>query len=493
LPPLVITAYTLRHLLMCERRVWLDQHGDKTTRTDRAQVGSERGKLHEQLVSAAMFGPANPVPAVSWDAMLQATRDLMTHGAAGIQGAAFERSLDLSPAQTVIVRGRVDWLRRVAQPSAFGKWAYEPVEIKLRGEPTEADTLQLDLYLWLLQGLQAVEPSGWLWLGRDEYNQPSQIIEHSYNEDRLFTALERACATLAATSALPIFLASHCDTCHWQTSCKQIASAGRSLAALPGLPRQTWEHMQREGIMTLDHILVLSPQDLQRFKGLGKSKAHDIYTAAQAIGTGQPVQRNRLPDAAWQPGMMLDLETCIEGVVGVPWCFGWQGWEGQFQVAIVDAFYDDARLILPDGLLVTIVPDSDAGWRLFAAEAEANPGPIYHWGSFEKGVLRATAPDEVIDALDDRLHDLNRTFKRTFVFPVRGTSIKTVAPYLGFRWPEGTNAFSAWDDYRAWLLDSDKQALARACAYNRADVEAMALIRRWMIDNHADLSSNVVE
>jgi predicted RecB family nuclease len=483
----IITAYTLRNLLMCERRVWLDRQGDLSQRDELPQYQMTAGKQHEQMVSTAMFGPATPVPAASWDDMVHETRHLMERGVGGIQGAAFERTIQFS--QPIVVRGRVDWLRRIAQPSALGKWSYEPIEIKLRQERNAADLLQLDLYLWLLEGIQASETSGWFWMGRDTDNQPLQIIEHSYNPARLFSALERVDSILSADSAPSIFLAKHCETCHWHTSCKQAASAGRDLSALAGLPRQTWEHMRMEGINTLDHLLALSPRDLQRFKGLGKSKAQDIYTYAQAVSRGQPIQRDALPQLAQQTGIMLDLETCIDGKVGVPWCWGWQIHGDQFQVAIVDSYYDEVSLLLPDGLDVMIVSDSDEGWRAFTRVALEHSGPIYHWGSFEKGVLRSTAPAEVIEVLDDRLHDLNRTFKRTFVFPVHGTSIKTVAPYLGFRWPPGTSAFSAWDDYRAWLMDGDKMALTRACAYNRADVEAMALVWQWMID-HQQISSD---
>jgi uncharacterized protein len=468
---------------MCERRIWLDQHGDRSLRTETPQNQRLAGKQHEQLVSATMFGPTAPVAAESWEEMVYSTHDLMIRGAGAIQGAAFERTIHLS--QPLTVRGRIDWLRRNSQPSQLGKWSYEPVEIKLRQQLSEADQLQLDLYIWLLQEIQVSEPSGWFWMGRDVDNSPLQIIEHTYDEQRLFAALERAATLLNQSSAPSVFLASHCDICHWHSACKQVATSGRSLAALPGLPRQTWEHMRREGIHTLDHVLALTPQELVRFKGLGKSKAQEIYTYAQAVNQGQPIQRKPVPEAALQSGMMLDLETCIEGSVGVPWCFGWQGSNEQFQVAIVDAFCDFARLKLPDDVEVRIVSSSDEGWRMFAQAAENDPGPIYHWGSFEKGVLRATAPTEVVVALEDRLHDLNKTFKQTFAFPVKGTSIKTIAPYLGFHWPEGTNAFAAWDDYRAWLLESDKYALARACSYNRADVEAMALIWHWMSDNNA--------
>jgi len=473
---------------MCERRIWLDRHGDSMLRDEIPQELFAAGNRHEQAVSATMFGLVTPVSAISWDDMVQSTRHLMERGVAGIQGAALERSIQLS--QPVVVRGRVDWLRRTSQPSSLGKWSYEPVEIKLRQECNEADQLQLDLYLWLLEGIQGVESSGWFWVGRDVDSQPRQIIEHTYNPERLFSAIDHVDTILNTATAPAIFLASHCETCHWHSACKQMASTARDLSALAGLPRQTWEHMRREGIHTLDHLLVLSPKSLERFKGLGKAKAQEIYTYAQAVSRGQPVQRDVLPEMAQQTGIMLDLETCLDGKLGVPWCWGWQVNGGRYQTAIVDAYYDQAYLPLSDGVEVTIVSDSDEGWHVFMQIAEEHVGPIYHWGSFEKGVLRSTAPSEVIEVLDNRLHDLNKTFRRTFAFPVHGTSIKTVAPYLGFRWPEGTSAFSAWDDYRAWLMDGDKTALARACAYNRADVEAMVLVWRWMIDHNHISSGN---
>jgi predicted RecB family nuclease len=478
----VISAYTLRHLLMCERRIWLDHTGDAALREALPQNQSARGIAHEQNVTAAMFGPVSSVAVSSWAEMLEASQSLMHQGVTGIQGAAFEWVIQLS--QPVIVRGRVDWLRRFSQPSDLGAWAYEPVEIKRHRELSEADRLQLDLYVWLIGAIQGVEPSAWFWLGQDIDHKPLNVIEHDYDEQRLFDALARVDAILNQSSSPAIFLASHCETCHWHRLCKRSAGEQHSLASLSGLSRQTWEHMRQEGLTTLDQILLLSPKDLERFKGLGKTKALELHSYAQAVSFARPIQRNPLPDSARQMGIMLDLETCMDGqALGVPWCFGWQEYGGQFQVAIVDRFYESAAPRLPDGTTVTIITDSDEGWRIVADAAKRNPGPVYHWGSFEKGVLRSTAPLEVIEVLDNRLHDLNKTFKRTFVFPVRGTSIKTVAPYLGFAWPLETSAFSAWADYKAWLLESDMSALARACAYNRADVEAMSLLWQWMIDN----------
>lgn len=475
----IITAYTLRYLSMCERRVWLDHHGDRNLReTIPADVFTD-GIKHEQAVSAAMFGAATPVEALNWADMVQVTRDLMRRGAAGIQGAAYERTIDFG--LPITVRGRVDWLRRVSQSSSLGHWSYEPVEIKLRKELKLEDRLQLDLYLWLLNQEQGVETSGWFWMGRDYDNHPLRVIEHTLDEAGLLTAFERVSALLESASTPPVFLASHCKSCPWHSSCQQAAAVGRDIALLPGLSRQTWEHMHRENISTLDHILVLSPQDLSHFKGVGKKRAMEIQAHAQAVMSGMPVPRCPLPEKVRLPGVMLDLETRLDD--GQVWCFGWRGADGRTRAAIVDRFCEEELLYLLDGQELIIIRDSDEGWRMVAEAANEMPGPVYHWGSFEKGVLRNTAPPDVIRVLDDRLHDLNRTFRQTYALPVRGTSIKKVAPYLGFHWPEGTNAFSAWADYSAWLLDSNADALARACAYNRADVDALALIWQWMVDS----------
>jgi len=470
----IITAMTLRQLGTCERRVWLDEHGGQRETVSPAVFAG--GINHEQLVSAAMFGKVTPVRAADWPELVRVTRTLMARGAAGIQGGAFERTWH----DGITVRGRVDWLRRVAQPSQLRAWSYEPVEIKLRREINDNDRLQLDLYLWLLEAAQGVETTGWFWMGRDSDNRPLHVIEHTLDEMRLRGAIAHA-AAITAGAAPPIFFGGHCEGCGWRSACGETAAARRDIALLPGLSRQTWLHMRQTGMQTLDDLLALPESELSRFKGVGKVRALEIHTHARSVVTGMPVPRHPLPDKVKLPGVMLDLETRLDD--GRVWCFGWQGVSGRTEAAIVDAYCEMDDLTLPDGEVIHIIPDSDTGWRLVAAAALELPGPVYHWGSFQKGVLRGSAPADVIAALDHRLLDLNRTFRQTVAVPVRGTSIKKVAPYLGFYWPDGADVFAAWADYNRWLQDGDALALARACAYNRADVDALALIWRWMVDN----------
>ena len=310
-------------------------------------------------------------------------------------------------------------------------------------------------------------------------NHNARCLRRTYLSGRATTS--RTALRLDA-DAPPIFFGDECAGCPWLTACRSAAAARRDIALLPGLSRSTWEHFRAAGLHTLDDVLALEPAALQRIKGVGKVRAGDMHAHAQAVVHNRPVRRQPLPDELRVPGMMFDLETCINGDIGMPWCFGWQVDGETAQAAIVDRYFEDERLRLPDGVDIRIIPDSDTGWRLMAAEAARVEGKVFHWGGFERGVLKATAPQDAIDALHDRLHDLNQTFRKSAALPVRGTGIKKVAPYLGFAWPEGTDAFSAWHDYQAWLLESNADALARACAYNRADVVALDVIWRWLLD-----------
>lgn len=468
---LILTAYTLRHLTTCHRHIWLDRHADPFERVEVPTPLADRGNVHEDIISEQRYGPVEPVGVRSWREAVEVTRKLMASGVDGIRGAALERTADFPT--PITVRGQVDWLRRVRH-AFWGTGRYAPVEIKQRQTVTEADQLQLDLYLWLLEGVQGEGVTeGFFLLGTGQ-----QEI-HTYNPDRLMTALAQAVTILEAPQAPPVFLASHCELCPWQQSCSRAAYETRDITLLPGLKRETWVALRDAGLATWDDLSAQTPKALEHFRGLGPSTARTLHAYAQAFAENAPRWLEALSPAARQPGLMLDLETRLDD--GQPWCFGWLEPEGAFHAAVVDAYCDPGPLTLPGGATITIVPDSDTGWKMVATAAAHSAGPVYHWSGFERTVLRATAPAAVTEVLDGCLHDLHRTFRQTCVLPARGTSIKVVAGHLGLRWPQGSNALTAWSDYLAWLGEGDASRLARAVAYNRADVEALALIQMWLV------------
>ncbi|RPI95699.1 MAG: hypothetical protein EHM39_11570 [Chloroflexi bacterium] len=112
--PLTITAQTLRNLLTCERRVWLDTHGDPALR---AEILADDlhvyalGNAHEQAVQVATAEHIEPIPLASWAEGVEVTRRLMRQGVAGIIQARLEIDVPLDASGTLYrLRGVVDRL-----------------------------------------------------------------------------------------------------------------------------------------------------------------------------------------------------------------------------------------------------------------------------------------------------------------------------------------------------------------------------------------------
>ena len=467
-----ITAYTLRALDQCQRRIWLDQYGDAPSITRR-----RRGRIWPESRTSRWVhrgGVQQRIAAASWAEAVQVTRDLRAQGADAIGNAALERPVRLDP--PLQARGRVDRLMRIS-----GRGWYVPVEIKQRAQVQPADRVQLDFYLWLLQTVQPEPVAGEFWPGRDADGYPLHRLTHELDEDRLFTAFQQVAETLALPDTPPIFLGSHCEQYDWQAACQQIAQAAGDITLLPDLTRKTWAHFQRAGIRSLADVLALSEVELRKFDGVGTAKAR-VYLDCARAHQQQPILRSgRLADDL-PPGRMLDIETeMTEDEIGRPWYFGWSEGDGSVRVAVASAYFDGEALTLPDGRTITIIPDSDTGWRLVAEAAARLDGKVYHWSGYKQDRLRSTAPDDAVARLQPRMHDLFQTFKRNVTLPRHSRGIKAVASYFGYRWPEESSAQQARGDYQAWRLDNDAEALARACAYQCADVDALAVVWRWLV------------
>ncbi|MEO8394280.1 MAG: ribonuclease H-like domain-containing protein [Chloroflexota bacterium] len=254
------------------------------------------------------------------------------------------------------------------------------------------------------------------------------------------------------------------------------------ISALSGLSKQAQDNLRRAGLNTMQQIASLTPTDLQRIKGI-KTSAPGVHAHARAFVEDRPIWYGSLPNECLPLGYMFDLET--DPYTQAPWSWGWCDTDGTPHMAIVAARRPESEVKLPDGRVVFVVPHQSDAWHLFAqavSAAEEN-SLIFHWTGFDSGVTRTNAPAAVREPLLERMHDLHRTFKGSVKFPVSGNSLKTVGRYLGFHWQE----YEAWDacynDYRLWLAKGDVEALARAANYQQADVEALIVVWRWLIEN----------
>lgn len=481
--PTIITPTLLRYLTTCERRVWLDAYGDAAEQLPTTPVGALYGNAHEAHIQKVATPQAEAMPVQTWQEGITLTRDLMASGTSVIIGAYVEQRYLLENGAEVSLRGRVDRLTLNAETGY-----YEPVEIKQYIDIGRGDELQLDFYLMILQQMQEAKLRGYFWLGDDAQGRPRYVIQQVLNPARLQLALRRAYNVLTLEDAPAVNLVAHCKECPWHAACTQVARANLDLSLLPRLTSQTKKQLQRGGINTLQELAALSVEELQRFKGIKKTAASHLANA-RAYVEDRPVWVSQMPDLLHGGGWMFDLETAaLPGGDGMPWSLGWSDEHGTSQIAIVAPGQPHQRVHLPPiGELIT-VKDKDEAWEVFYESVSANDKPIYHWSGFDAGVMKATAPDFVKHALLWRMHDLHNTFVNTVRLPLRSYSIKKVAAYFGFHYSGYEEWWAAETDYRRWLVSGEVEHITRACGYQRDDVLALAIIWKWLIENHLHAS-----
>jgi predicted RecB family nuclease len=471
----------LRNHLTCERRVWLDTYGDSTlpaeTPPDILHVYA-LGNAHEQAIQAATAHHIEPIPLASWAEGVEVTRRLMRQGVPGIIQARLEIEAPVDASGTLYrLRGVVDRLVRLPGHS---RPIYAPVEIKQYGRSEEADWLQLDYYVWLLDLIQGVAPPGELWLSADEFQRPRQRLLHEYDEERVTAALRRVADLLAESRAPAVKIASYCKSCPWLAPCQQAAQAEQSIDLLYAVSHVTRRNMRAAGFNTLAAVVACSPEDLQQVKGIGPATAPVIHANARAWLENRPVLFNPLAELCQQPGWMFDLETREMGGKTVPWSLGWCDTEGNTHVTLVAPVQMPETRTLPDGQSITLAPDSDAAWDVMADTLAGDDCPIYHWTGYDSAILHGSASGRVRAALGPRMHDLHATVRRTASFPLNSTSIKPISAYLGYPWPGYNHWLAAYLDYLDWLERGTIESLMRACMYQRADVQSMAWVWRWL-------------
>jgi predicted RecB family nuclease len=250
------------------------------------------------------------------------------------------------------------------------------------------------------------------------------------------------------------------------------------LTLLPRLKPMTLQHMRANGVCTLDDVMRLSEKELRQFKGIGPVMAARLRHVARAYKENRPILYGALPEILHVPGAVFDIET--NGYDLVPWSIGWQRAGEPPHTVVVNARLPEDEIALPDGTSVFVVKTSDRAWETFAEDAKQAEGLIAHWSGYDAGAMRDNAPLHVQDWVGDRLHNLLPTYEHTLALPARSSKLKEVARALGFTWREHTDREGAWwvahQNYMEWVDWDDLDGLARACLYQRSDVEALMLV-----------------
>jgi uncharacterized protein len=276
---------------------------------------------------------------------------------------------------------------------------------------------------------------------------------------------------------------SHCQHCDHYAHCWDRAEAEHRVEVMPAVTRARAEMLRAEGVRTYHQLAARTPESFKRREL--REAAGALLSEARAFATGEPVwlrdpalPRDRTP--VW-----FDVESDAEGErAEVPvylWGLAVEREEPRFEPILSE--------LTPDG-------DADA-WRRFVARAlevfRDHPNAVWvHWHNAEpmwldRYIARHGAPAEFVARMraPGALLDLHHRLERSVRLPLRSTSVKFVAPWLGFQW-SNPNADAAWSTaqlHRARATDDAaerERLLDEVARYNADDLWAMRVVWRWL-------------
>lgn len=462
-----VRATDLGKLTKCNRQVYLDHNGDPALRAEVSPFRKwiqQAGQAHEAAVADRM-GAADAVayPVGDLEEGFRLTLDAMRRGVDTIY-------------QGVLIHDRLvgipDLLIKTPGSSRWGKYAYRPADIKLGSTLQEGDRLQVMAYIALLEAIQGVRPEGTLILRAPpaERSDEHQTVEERVVFDApLFEARIGQVYQLSDGAEPDPFISSTCSECPWRELCIPIAEKRQDVSLVPGLKRKVWHALHERGLGTLPAAASASKEALINIKGVGEKTALDIIRRSQALSQGRVIQIGTpaLPES--DAAVFFDIESVpSEGIIYLWGMLVRRGSDEAFEYVL-------ARH--PD--------EEPARWQDFLDRIGELPGPVYHYGYYERMVLKRFlekhGPDPRVDALTARLVDLKKQLTDSVVLPLRGNSLKDVAPWLGYKWTGETQAADdSMVEYLSWLEDGQVERIEHILAYNEHDCRATAAVYDWL-------------
>jgi uncharacterized protein len=474
-----ITGGDLKRLLDCERRLWIAERGRPRQSTlgggggggrgDHEDMLGEKNRALEERFARALPGVVGPVAraGLTLDQAAEETLRLLREGA-----SALRRPVLLSPDGRLVAMPA--FLRREGD-------ALVVTDVRLAHHPDKKRDNRVRIAFAALVTRLATG----LEVSRLEIvnGQGRTVTVRPEPDDELLALAERATELMGEGPEPDLLLShSHCQDCPYYRRCWDRAEAERRAEVVPSVTPARMRHLRELGIRTFDD---LSRRDPATFTHRELASAADIMvTEARAFATGAPVWMRDPEVPVGRTPVWFDVESDADGERAEVPVYLWG-------VAIGDAEHTESvRSEL------TRAGDRE-GWERFTALAldvfRRHPDAVWvHWNLAEpmwidRYTARFGAPAEFTARMTapGARYDLHKALETSVRLPLRSTSAKFVAPWLGFRW-SNPNADAAWSTAQLHRAKRTRDAAERARLldeverYNADDLWAMRVVWRFL-------------
>lgn len=455
----------------CPHWLWFDRFGDPSKKGEVSELQQkllEQGVAHEEEFMRDFVQGKNVarVEARDWDAALAETEKFMAAGADVIyQGRLRDKNFEGIP----------DLLVKRVGKSKFGKYFYEPWDIKSAQSLKDEYKFQLTLYAVLLEAAQKFKPDEAGIITVDRREEKFSVIDFESEFWDVLEKIERICAG----EKPPLQLTKSCTQSPWYHECVHQAEEADDIALIYKLDKRSLVKLRELGINT---VAEARRADIDALDGevpfLKRNGLERMKLQAESLQTKKVLLRR----APLLPSAPLEIHFDIEGdpLYGVEYLFGF--------------LLDDGNEPTYKSFVAERPEDEEKMWREFFAWIKTLPENyvVWHYAPYEKAritMLReryhtdeSPSDTAALDFFVSKMFDLNDTMKDSFVFPLYFYGLKDIAKYLGFHWDSsvagGAQSISWYED---WLQSGDRKILQTILQYNEDDVRATKFLRDWIL------------
>lgn len=476
-----VTGTMLRDLVVCERRPWLDVHGDAALREPVASFVEllwSGGMAHEDDVLGRLEGDVVDLRRTAAGDRFAATLRALTGAADHVLGGELRHG-DLL--------GRPDLLSRQGGAWFTGDVKAGTAFMPDGRRPRMEYAAQVGLYGHVAGLLGVGDPSRAFVIGSNgetawyDLEAPDRGVSTA---DRVTALIERARAILDRGERTRGAAGALCGLCHWRAVCDAELAAEDDLTLLAGLGRSLRTLIEplaktREQLAALDLEALRAERGGRAASGLGMDRLERFRDrAALAVTPGATAYARRpldLPISRREWHLDIEADPTVGPLVylhGIWERIGSPGaWEERFIHFLARGPEDERRAFAEV-------------WAFLQSDEAA---AIYYYSPYERTsyrMLQRRYPDvcsaDDVEALfaSPRVIDLYGDVVAPHTeWPLRSYGLKAIAKSQGFRWAAadaGGAASIAW--YDEWRRTGDPAVLDRIIDYNRSDVIASAVV-----------------
>ena len=381
------------------------------------------------------------------------------------------------------MHGAPDILERANGKSDFGDYHYIVKEIKLAKNIKKSHILQAAFYNLMIGKIQGYVPDTFYVINMDEEELEFEFANY---EDELVSAIEGINAILDGKVPSPVYGACPYP---WKTYCNRKAMESRDISLVSGIGSEKRKALEGRGLTTIDDMAVCGISDLMSMKGIGKKTAASYVLSAKSMVSGKPIRKTQ--DRLVLPNVKTEIFLDLEGLDILNAISGNEQKKPQTDYLI-------GVLVRSNGKekYIGFVAHDTGGEENMLLEfldfvKKQNDYAIYHWHHYERTHLLKMMElygidEEVRDLVlsESVMFDLHRISTALYAFPIPGTSIKTIAKWMGFEWKhQDVGAMSSIILYQQYAHNNkaNRDKLEMVLDYNRDDCKATAIIKDWLV------------